>query len=212
MRTHWAVVAAILVVGSYAWAAEPYRISPDAKEYSRAAGQALSTVTSIDASASECIRSASGGGRCAQYSWNSIVTVRPSGVGSCCWSGDPNASLGAQAAETALTLTASVAGINNGVDVGCYGYGFAANETHDLIPLRRQVERSDTYHGRVCSTQVMDQSGKLVWPACAKDADCTALAGGTCGVATEAQKQDQSVSLICRPENNSTLFFAHPEM
>lgn len=203
----------------------PHDEKTGAINYARSLGQVDTVTTQIDAANTECLTAAGGGSTCELYGFGSVTVVKPTDVGTCCFSQRrTGVTLGAQSAETEGQITA------NGVTTDCAGYSFAANESHDLIPVLENLQKKGptTYVGRYCKKPLPGAGGDQVYAPCGygatendNDTECNTVTGSSgasqClakGSAENTQievDKKGSARVFCQPANNATRFRAATE-
>ena len=131
------------------------------------------------------------------FPWDSKITITAiDGEVSCCWTQDPDTTIGAYASETAFTIaTATITG-------DCAGFTVAENETHVERASFKRITRSPGAQIGLC-TGALTQFGVTVLQPCIWDGDCTT---GTCDTSpASGVRQAQGCGyLLCQPSANNT--------
>lgn len=191
----------------------------DAKEqainYARSLGQAVTVTTEIDAADTECLTTVGAGSTCRLYSFDSMTVVKPTGIGTCCWSQNrTGVTLGTQSNEAEGQLTFAT------VAEACPGYSFAANEPHDFIPVLRNLKShgAGIYLGRYCNVGVQAAGGDWSYPPCSSSSECHTATGDSNSICLDPRTEQNAFNesqggayLFCRPAANDTRFAAATE-
>lgn len=106
------------------------------------------------------------------------VTVRPKdGTGlMLCFSSDPNGAIGVQdAAATQDQITT-----DGTTESSCTGVALGKGEAFDVVPnYRLLAARGIGWTGLFCDGRLTGPDGRLYYPACTVDSDCTGLSAGS---------------------------------
>jgi len=153
------------------------------------------------------------------FGWGDLLVVRSlsSDAATCAFVSSSSVSLGAHGASGGYgvaggcTLTTTIG--TSLVGASCFPMQGGGSGRHDMVAKRVAADRSLRLRSRgLCSAGVTSAHGRLVFPACRSNNDCTEMgAGSTCETGVnfgtdERWTKSGAAMIVCRPGNaNVTL-------